>query len=73
MYTVLRKTRMRKNQFHFRYHLGLPDSYYRHELQKVREVDKDVPNDYVRYKEVVIGGYDPKDDEEWEHSDADDW
>ena len=26
LYTVLRKTRMRKNQFHFRYHLGLPDS-----------------------------------------------
>ena len=55
LYTVLRKTRLRKNKFHFRYDIGLPDTYYRHELQKVREVDKEVPNDYVRYK-AQLGG-----------------
>ena len=69
----LRKTKLRKNEFVFRYDVGLPDTYYRHELQKVRggRVDTHVPRDYVRYKEVVIGGYDPADegfgDEEWEH------
>ena len=73
LYTVLRKTRLRKNEFVFRYDIGLPDTYYRHELQKIRggNVDQVVPNQYVRYKEVVIGGYVPDDDiygeEEWEH------
>ena len=73
LYTVLRKTKLRKNEFVFRYDVGLPDTYYRHELQKVRggRVDTHVPRDYVRYKEVVIGGYDPADegfgDDEWEH------
>ena len=73
LYTVLRKTKLRKNEFVFRYDVGLPDTYYRHELQKVRggRVDPHVPRDYVRYKEVVIGGYDPADegfgDDEWEH------
>ena len=73
LYTVLRKTKLRKNEFVFRYDIGLPDTYYRHELQQVRagKVDKVVPNTYVRYKEVIIGGYEPADDmygdEEWEH------
>ena len=73
LYTVLRKTRLRKNEFVFRYDIGLPDTYYRHELQKIRggNVDQVVPNQYVRYKEVVIGGYVPDDDiygeQEWEH------
>jgi hypothetical protein len=73
MYTVLRKTRLRKNEFVFRYDIGLPDTYYRHELQKIRggNVDTGVPNQYVRYKEVTIGGYEPEDDmfgdQEWEH------
>ena len=73
LYTVLRKTRLRKNEYVFRYDIGLPDTYYRHELQKIRggNVDSGVPNQYVRYKEVVIGGYEPEDDmfgdEEWEH------
>ena len=73
MYTILRKTRLRKNEFVFRYDIGLPDTYYRHELQKIRggNVDTGVPNQYVRYKEVTIGGYEPEDDmfgdQEWEH------
>ena len=73
LYTVLRKTRLRKNEFVFRYDIGLPDTYYRHELQKIRGgyVDTGVPNQYVRYKEVVIGGYEPDGDffgeQEWEH------
>ena len=73
LYTVLRKTRLRKNEYVFRYDIGLPDTYYRHELQKIRggHVDTGVPNQYVRYKEVTIGGYEPEDDmfgdEEWEH------
>ena len=73
LYTVLRKTRLRKNEYVFRYDIGLPDTYYRHELQKIRggNVDTGVPNQYVRYKEVTIGGYEPEDDmfgdEEWEH------
>ena len=71
LYTVLRKTALRKNEFAYRYDIGLPDTYYRHELLKVRDpVDTDVPDKYVRYKEVVYGGYDPADDEEWEHEDA---
>ena len=62
---------MRKNEFAFRYDIGLPDTYYRHELLKIRgEVDRQVPQNYVRYKEVVYGGYDPQDDEEWEHEDS---
>ena len=72
LYTVIRKTALRKNEFAYRYDIGLPDTYYRHELLKVRDpVDTEVPDGYVRYKEVVYGGYDPADDEEWEHSDAD--
>jgi hypothetical protein len=65
LYTVLRKTKLRKNAFVFRYDVGLPDTYYRHELQKITggRVDKVVPNQYVRYKEVVIGGYNPIEDE----------
>ena len=39
-----------------------------HELQKIIALDEKVPN-LVRYKEVVIGGYDPADDAEWEHDD----
>ena len=72
LYEVIRKSRLRKNEFVFRYDIGLPDTYYRHELQKIRggTVDAVVPNQYVRYKEVVIGGYDPADDmfggEEWD-------
>ena len=65
LYTVLRKSKLRKNAFVFRYDIGLPDTFYRHELQKISggRVDSDVPNQYVRYKEVVIGGYDPEEDE----------
>ena len=65
LYTVLRKTKLRKNAFVFRYDIGLPDTYYRHELQKIQggRVDKQVPNQYVRYKEVVIGGYNPEEDD----------
>ena len=69
LYQVLRKTKLRKNEFVYRYDIGLPDTYYRHELQKIRggRVDSAVPNQYVRYKEVVIGGYRPEDDEDvWE-------
>ena len=69
LYTVLRKTKLRKNEYVYRYDIGLPDTYYRHELQKIRkgEVDRVVPNQYVRYKEVVIGGYQPDEDEDaWE-------
>ena len=64
VYQVLRKTKLRKNEYAFRYDIGLPDTYYRHELQKIRggNVDTAVPNRYVRYKEVIIGGYDPKND-----------
>ena len=69
LYTVLRKTKLRKNEYVYRYDIGLPDTYYRHELQRIRrgEVDSVVPNQYVRYKEVVIGGYKPDEDEDvWE-------
>jgi hypothetical protein len=72
LYTVLRKTALRKNEFNFRYDIGLPDTFYRHELLKIEggRVDNQVPNDYVRYREVVYGGYNPEEDEEWTHSDA---
>ncbi len=72
LYTVLRKSKLRKNPFVFRYDIGLPDTYYRHELQKIHgsRVDEHVPNQYVRYKEVVYGGYDPADDREWDHEDG---
>ena len=70
IYTVYKKTKLRKNPFMFRYDIGLADTYYRHELLKVRGalVDQDVPN-LVRYKEVSVGDqYDPEEDgEEWEH------
>ena len=64
LYTVLRKSKLRKNAFVFRYDIGLPDTFYRHELQKIQggRVDKEVPNQYVRYKEVIIGGYKPDSD-----------
>ena len=40
-------------------------------MLKIRgDVDREVPQNYVRYKEVVYGGYDPRDDEEWEHEDS---
>ena len=68
LYTVLRKTKLRMNPYHFRYDIGLPDTFYRHELQKIIGLDEQVPN-LVRYKEVAIGGYDPADDAEWEHDD----
>ena len=71
IYTVQKKQKLRKNQFTFRYDIGLADTFYRHELLKVRGafVDQDVPN-LVRYKEVSIGDeYNPADDgEEWVHS-----
>ena len=67
LYTVIRKTALRKNEFAYRYDIGLPDTFYRHELLKVRDVDSEVPDKYVRYREAVYGGYDPADDEEWEH------
>jgi hypothetical protein len=72
LYTVLRKTALRKNEFAFRYDIGLVDTFYRHELLKIhgKRVDNVVPNQYVRYREVVFGGYDPNDDEEWTHDDA---
>ena len=72
LYTVLRKTALRKNEFNFRYDIGLPDTFYRHELLKIPggRVDNQVPDQYVRYREVVYGGYDPGDDEEWTHSDS---
>jgi len=77
LYTVLRKTKLRKNPYAHKYDLGLPDTYYRWEIQKVHggRVDKNVPNDYVRYKEVIIGGYEPDDDfalgdEEWDREDV---
>ena len=66
---MLRKTALRKNEFAYRYDIGLPDTYYRHELLKIRDVDTEVPTRYVRYKEVVYG-YDPADDEEWEHEES---
>ena len=76
LYTVLRKTNLRKNPYAHKYDLGLQDTYYRWEIQKVHggRVDKNVPNDYVRYKEVIIGGYEPDEDfalgdEEWDRED----
>ena len=71
LYTILRKTALRKNEFNFRYDIGLPDTFYRHELLKIPggRVDNQVPDQYVRYREVVYGGYNPADDEEWTHSD----
>ena len=71
LYTVLRKNALRKNEFNFRYDIGLPDTFYRHELLKILggRVDNEVPDQYVRYREVVYGGYDPNDDDEWTHDD----
>ena len=77
LYTVLRKTKLRKNPYAYKYDLGLQDSYYRWEIQKVHggRVDKNVPNQYVRYKEKIIGGYEPDEefefgDEEWDREDV---
>ena len=69
IYTVFKKTKLRKNAFMFRYHIGLPDSYYRHELLKIRGgvVDTVVPQNLVRYKEVSIGSEYKPGDEEWDH------
>ena len=78
LYTVLRKTKLRKNPYAYKYDLGLQDTYYRWEIQKVHggRVDDVVPNNYVRYKEVAIGGFDPDEefgfgsDEEWDRADV---
>ena len=50
-YTVLRKTAVKANTDIFRYHLGLHQSYYRHELLKIpRETDAAVPAGAFRKK-----------------------
>jgi len=43
-YTVLRKTAVRANMEIFRYHVGLYQSYYRHELLKIpKKTDSQIP------------------------------
>ena len=48
---MLRKTAVKANISIFRYHLGLHQSYYRHELLKIpRETDTAVPAGAFRKK-----------------------
>ena len=73
IYEVFKKTALRKNAFMFRYDIGLPTTYYRHELLKIpKQIDPDVPQGLVRPKEVSVGSeYVPGgDDEEWDRSDV---
>jgi len=50
-YTVLRKTAVKANTEIFRYHVGLHQSYYRHELLKIpRKTDASVPGGAFRKK-----------------------
>ena len=67
LYTILRKTRLRKNEFVFRY-----DSRTRTTEDPWRKRGSRGPEPVrPRYKEVTIGGYEPEDDmfgdQEWEH------
>ena len=59
IYTVQKKTALRKNAFAFRYDIGLPDTYYRHELLKIhgKRVDSEIPKDTLRAKEVQTGSH----------------
>ena len=70
VYKVIKKTKMKKNEFFHYYKLeGASDTYLRHELLKVRGVvDTEVP-ELVRYVDKSIGDlYDPADDDpEWDH------
>ena len=54
-YTVLRKTAVKANTDIFRYHLGLPQSYYRHELLKIpKKTDTSVPEGAFRKKFSLV-------------------
>jgi hypothetical protein len=69
---VFKKTALRKNAFMFRYDIGLPTTYYRHELLKIpKKIDAKVPDGLVRYKEVSVGSEYVPGDEEWDRSDVD--
>ena len=76
IYEVIKKTALRKNAFAFRYSIGLPDTYYRHELYKIhaKKVDSDVPQNTMRTKEVQTGRHGDEaeyvpSDEEWDRGD----
>ncbi len=72
IYEVFKKTPLRKNAFMFRYDIGLPTTYYRHELLKIpKKIDAKVPDGLVRYKEVSVGSEYVPGDEEWDRSDVD--
>ncbi len=76
IYEVIKKTALRKNAFAFRYSIGLPDTYYRHELYKIhaKKIDADVPQNTLRTKEVQTGKHGEEaeyvpSDEEWDRDD----
>ena len=71
-YTVLRKTAVQKNTDIFRYHLGLPQSYYRHELLKIpRKTDASVPEGVFQKKFSLISESPVSEDEYIPSEDSD--
>ena len=66
-YTVLKRTRLVKNQDEFRYFVDSSRSYYRHELLVIPKiVDNVVPEQYIRHKQniITVG-------EDWEQEESD--
>ena len=71
-YTVLRKTAVKANTDIFRYHLGLPQSYYRHELLKIpRKTDASVPEGVFQKKFSLISESPVSEDEYIPSEDSD--
>ena len=71
-YTVLRKTAVQANTDIFRYHLGLPQSYYRHELLKIpKETDASVPGGVFRKKFSLVSESPLSEDEYMPSEDSD--
>ena len=69
IYTVLRKTALRKNEFAFRYDIGLPDTYYRTSFSRSGTWIPRSPIGTCGTRRLC-GGHDPADDEEWEHEES---
>ena len=64
VYTVLKRSAMRRNRGVFTYDIGKKQNFYRHELLKIpRVVDRDVPDGFVEHSQHVV----VPEDEDWEN------
>ena len=62
VHTVLKRSKMRRNNNVYTYDIGKQQNYYRHELLHIpRRLDTDIPGGYVEHNQHVI----VPDDEEW--------